>query len=495
MKRKHSIRDDFTLLAMLLIPVGVAVNFVGGQVAQILKLPVFLDTIGTVLTGMLCGPWVGAVAGGLTNVFTGIANPVNMAFIPVNVIIGLATGLLARCNMFNTWWKTLISVVIRTTVGICSSIPIIVIVYGGVTGATGASLIMATLLASGANIWATAFSTEGVLQMIDAVLSFGICWAVIKLMPQRTLVRFKYGMNYIKGYQATNKEIDHSYQYLSDSKKKIRYRKQSFEIPKDSYLEKIQIHKTNKLAGLYPGVKFLVVILYFISTLIISTIRITSYQLPLFLIPWFLIVIVLYICSGESEKCFKSLKAVVIVALIIFVVQTFVIQNGDVIWKYGFLQITLKGLQSGMSLPFAILDIAGMFVWLFQTTSNKEIEIALEEAHINYKAAFVFASSLSMINLMKGNSKTVMDAQMARGIETKGNLLIRAKAFFSTLAPLILTAIVGTEERVLTLEARGFSTQCEKTHLVNLERSGLEKPVEIISIVIFIGTIGWRILV
>lgn len=494
MNQKHSIRDDFTLLAMLLIPVGVAINFIGGQLAQILKLPVFLDTIGTILTAMLCGPWVGAVAGGLTNVFTGIANPVNMAFIPVNIVIGLATGLLAKCNMFSTWWKCMISIIVRTAVGICSSIPIIVIVYGGVTGATGASLITATLLASGANIWATAFSTEGVIQMVDAFLSFGICWAVIKLMPQRTLVRFKYGMNYIKGHKITNKDNNQSYQYFMDSKKKIRYQKQDFVIPKGSYLEKIQIHKNNKLAGLYPGVKFLVVILYSISTLILSTIRITTYQLPLFMIPWFFIVLILCVCSGEMEKCLKSLKAVVVVAIVVFIVQTFIIQNGDVIWKYGFLQISSKGLQSGMSLPFAILDVAGIFVWLFQTTSNKEIEIALEEANINYKAAFVFASSLSMINILNGNSKTVMNAQMARGIETKGNLFKRAKAFFSTLAPLILSAVVNAEERVLTLEARGFSTQCEKTHLVKLEKSGLEKPIEIISIVMFIGIVVWRIL-
>lgn len=71
------------------MPGGGAVNFVGGQLASILKLPMYLDTIGTIFAAMLCGPWVGAVTGGLTNVVTGIANPVNFAFIPVNVITGI----------------------------------------------------------------------------------------------------------------------------------------------------------------------------------------------------------------------------------------------------------------------------------------------------------------------------------------------------------------------------------------------------------------------
>ena len=77
-KKKYSIKEDFSMLALLIIPVGVAVNFVGGQLASILKLPMYLDTIGTIFAAMLCGPWVGAVTGGLTNVVTGIANPVTL---------------------------------------------------------------------------------------------------------------------------------------------------------------------------------------------------------------------------------------------------------------------------------------------------------------------------------------------------------------------------------------------------------------------------------
>ena len=118
-KKKYSIKEDFSMLALLIIPVGVAVNFVGGQLASILKLPMYLDTIGTIFAAMLCGPWVGAVTGGLTNVVTGIANPVNFAFIPVNVIAGLVTGFLARKQMFSVWWKWLISMFVMAWVSNC----------------------------------------------------------------------------------------------------------------------------------------------------------------------------------------------------------------------------------------------------------------------------------------------------------------------------------------------------------------------------------------
>ena len=42
-----------------------------------------------------------------------------------------------------------------------------------------------------------------------------------------------------------------------------------------SYLEKIQIHKENKLAGLHPGTKLWVVILYTVCTFILNSIHLS----------------------------------------------------------------------------------------------------------------------------------------------------------------------------------------------------------------------------
>src|SRR5690606_36632541 len=62
----------FTTLSLTLIPVAVAVNYVGGALARVLGLPLYLDSIGTVLAAMLAGPVVGAAAGAVNNVFLGL---------------------------------------------------------------------------------------------------------------------------------------------------------------------------------------------------------------------------------------------------------------------------------------------------------------------------------------------------------------------------------------------------------------------------------------
>lgn len=200
-KKKHSIKEDFSMLAILIIPVAVAVNFVGGQLASLLKLPMYLDCIGTIFGAMLCGPWVGAVIGLLTNVVTGIANPVNFAFIPVSVVVGLVTGFLSRKQMFSAWWKWIISMVLMALCSIIVAAPIIVYVYGGVTGG-GTSIITATMMAAGSNIWAAVAGSDGVFTVVDRVISFIITYLIIRVIPDRTLIKFGCGENYIKNKQS-----------------------------------------------------------------------------------------------------------------------------------------------------------------------------------------------------------------------------------------------------------------------------------------------------
>ena len=59
---------QFTTRVIALMPVAIAINIVlGYTVANILKLPIYLDSIGTILVGVLAGPIAGALTGILSN--------------------------------------------------------------------------------------------------------------------------------------------------------------------------------------------------------------------------------------------------------------------------------------------------------------------------------------------------------------------------------------------------------------------------------------------
>ena len=53
-------------------------------------------------------------------------------------------------------------------------------------------------MAAGANLWAAFFGTEGIFTTLDRVISFFISWGVIRVIPDRTLVKFGCGQNFLK---------------------------------------------------------------------------------------------------------------------------------------------------------------------------------------------------------------------------------------------------------------------------------------------------------
>jgi hypothetical protein len=101
----NSGRGGLSSTALALIPLAIAINIAVGQLVVTTRvLPVYLDSIGTVLVGALLGPWLGLLTGALSNVIwtlTGLPNS-NIAiwFAYVAAIIGLIAGFAGRAGLF-----------------------------------------------------------------------------------------------------------------------------------------------------------------------------------------------------------------------------------------------------------------------------------------------------------------------------------------------------------------------------------------------------------
>ena len=198
--KTYSIKEDFSMVAILTIPICVAINVVGDQIVQLLKLPIFLDVIGTVLMAMLAGPWPAAVTGILTNLCMGITdNPTLIPFAITSAACGIAAGLFARKKWFSAQkWKLIIIVLVLDLVTICTASPITIFAFGGVSGNGGQSVAIAGLLASGANIIAAVVGTDFWINLIDRALAMVIAFAIVKVIPDRTLIKYSLGANFTK---------------------------------------------------------------------------------------------------------------------------------------------------------------------------------------------------------------------------------------------------------------------------------------------------------
>jgi len=104
--RLDSLSRQFTLRVIVLMPFAIAINIVLGQtVAAALKLPIYLDSIGTILVGVLAGPVAGAATGFLANILWSYVIPPPFqyppaaAFAVVAAVIGIAAGLAGRWGL------------------------------------------------------------------------------------------------------------------------------------------------------------------------------------------------------------------------------------------------------------------------------------------------------------------------------------------------------------------------------------------------------------
>jgi len=98
------ISRQFTTRTIVLIPIAIAINIsLGYTVQNVLKLPIYLDSIGTILVGVLAGPIAGALTGVLSNlIWQLIAGGTAGPFAITAGVIGLMAGLWGYLGVYRS---------------------------------------------------------------------------------------------------------------------------------------------------------------------------------------------------------------------------------------------------------------------------------------------------------------------------------------------------------------------------------------------------------
>ena len=186
-----NLREDFSTVTLVMIPVAIAINIAVGQLIYALGIPLYLDSIGTVLVAVLAGPWAGALTGLLTNLIWGLTglNVIYAPFAAVAAVIGLLAGLFAEAGWFRTWWRAVLGGLITGVVAAALSAPIAAYVFGGVTG-SGTDVIVAIFRNFGFGILPSTFAQGVTSDPLDKAVSFLVVWLIVRALPWRFLGRF-----------------------------------------------------------------------------------------------------------------------------------------------------------------------------------------------------------------------------------------------------------------------------------------------------------------
>jgi len=182
--------DSRTLTLMIF---GIVINFVGGKLIAALKLPLYLDSIGTVLTGVLAGPIPGALTGVLNNLLLGVLD--SPTWIPF-AITAAAIGGLAGYFGANGWMKSFVRValagLITGVVAALISAPIATILFGGVTGG-GTDALVAFFRSMGLGLWQSVIGQGIVSDPLDKLITYLVVFGILRALPRQQVLQFPQG--------------------------------------------------------------------------------------------------------------------------------------------------------------------------------------------------------------------------------------------------------------------------------------------------------------
>jgi energy-coupling factor transport system substrate-specific component len=170
------------------VPVCVVLNMAGGEITARLKIPLYFDSLGTVIAAVLLGPLPAALTGLGTNVVWAYAFQRHTA-LPFGItafVIGLAAGYAARAGWMRRPHTAVGAGIATGLVAAVVSAPIAAQVFGGFTGG-GTDLLVAFFLQTGANIQQATLGQGIVSDPIDKAITFLAGWAIVRALPDRLI--------------------------------------------------------------------------------------------------------------------------------------------------------------------------------------------------------------------------------------------------------------------------------------------------------------------
>ena len=183
MKMKTTGSGRINTYQICLVAMAVVINIVGGQIALMLRLPVYLDSIGTILTGAVLGPWFGMLPNLLSGIFMGMTVDIySLYFAPVGMITGIMSGILLHGESAGKpvkgRWIFLKGLGVSVPGTVMSAV-INAVLFGGVTS-SGSTVIVQLLARTSLGLTGSIFAVQFLTDYTDRCISI---FAVSVILP------------------------------------------------------------------------------------------------------------------------------------------------------------------------------------------------------------------------------------------------------------------------------------------------------------------------
>lgn len=179
---------SLTAGAIALIPVCLVINIVIGELIGSIGVPLYLDSLGTVLMAALLGPVAGLATGTLSSVVWGFINPAALPFAAVSAATGWMAGWAIQRGALQRIWRIVVSGAIIGIISGMLAAPVAAFVYGGTAG-LGTGALVSVFREFGNSLLASVTMQSLVSDPLDKIVVLFLVALTVKALPQRVLKR------------------------------------------------------------------------------------------------------------------------------------------------------------------------------------------------------------------------------------------------------------------------------------------------------------------
>jgi energy-coupling factor transport system permease protein len=197
--------------------------------------------------------------------------------------------------------------------------------------------------------------------------------------------------------------------------------------------------------------------------------------------PWVAGELLLLLTLVTVAGVLRRLLAVAVVILLPIFALLLLVQgfanpsNHTLLLRIGPLEFFREGVATGVLSALRIACLVTATFLLSFTTRPTDLAEALMQRGLSPRMGYVVQSALQIIPQTLELAARIQDAQRARGLETEGTLIRRARAYLPLMLPLVLSSLVATQERAMALEVRGFGLPVKRLSRVVFDDSVLQR--------------------
>ena len=132
-----------------------------------------------------------------TQLINAITTPTVLAFIEISMLFAVESYFFAKWKIYKSPVKSALCGVVVAVIDACLAVPTTAFLLGGFAG-TGASTIVAALMAAGWGVFPATFVSEIASETMDKVVCMIIIFIVLKAIPDRLKVKLPNARFFIK---------------------------------------------------------------------------------------------------------------------------------------------------------------------------------------------------------------------------------------------------------------------------------------------------------